>query len=61
VSFRHIDPPLGVLDLMQKAFALMSNKHQKYMAGKPITMHQIKQIIELLSKNYGVRWSFRAK
>ena len=25
------------------------------MAGKPITMHQIKQIIELLSKNYGVR------
>ena len=25
------------------------------MAGKPISMHQIKQIIELLSKNYGVR------
>ena len=25
------------------------------MAGKPITMHQIKQIIELLSKDYGVR------
>ena len=25
------------------------------MAGKPITMHQIKQIIELLNKNYSVR------
>lgn len=25
------------------------------MAGKPINMHQIKQIIELLSKNYGIR------
>ena len=25
------------------------------MAGKPITMHQLKQIIELLNKNYSVR------
>ena len=33
----------------------MSKKHSKQMAGKPITMHQIKQIIELLSKNYGIR------
>jgi transposase len=40
---------------MQKAFALMPKKHSKYMAGKTISMHQIKQIIELLSKNYSVR------
>ena len=32
----------------------MSNKHQNYMAGKPITMHQLKQILELLSKNNSI-------
>jgi len=54
LTFRHIDPPFGDLDLIKKGFALMS-KTFKAMAGKSIGMHQLKQIVDLLIKNYSIR------